>query len=135
VAAVRRAGFTRRQAEQLYFDHLSIPMDPWIRQGVVIQDGFWFQTATNAGGQEEAGWGGSFEQVGPDRIVATDNVCTITYRFSLSGDVLSLEVLRETGPRSECGLDIVPQTAIYETAPFIATSSTDESATGVVDRV
>ena len=62
--------------------------------------------------------------VGPHRVVATDNVCTITYRFSLSGDVLELHVLRETGPPSECGLDVVPQTAIYETAPFIATSST-----------
>jgi hypothetical protein len=125
VAAVRRAGFTRRQAEQLYFDHLSIPIDPWIRQGLVIQGGFWFQTATNAGGQEEAGWGGSFAQVGADRIVATDNVCTITYRFSLAGDVLELEVLRETGPPSECGSDLVPQTAIYETAPFVAISPTN----------
>jgi hypothetical protein len=122
MATVRRAGFTRRQAEQLYFERLSIPMDPWIRQGLVIQDGFWFQTATNAGGQEEAGWGGSFEQVGPDRIVATDNVCTVTYRFSLSGDILWLQVLRETGPPSDCAMDIVPQTAIYETAPFMATS-------------
>ena len=42
VAAVRRAGFTRRQAGQLYFGPLSIPLDPWIRQGLVIQDGFWF---------------------------------------------------------------------------------------------
>ena len=124
VASVRRAGFTGRQAEQLYFDHLQIPLDPWIRQGLVIQDGFWFQTATNAGGQEEAGWGGSFEQVGPHRIVATDNVCTITYGFSLTGKVLSLEVLRETGPPSECSMDVVPQTAIYETAPFVAISPT-----------
>jgi len=124
VAAVRRAGFTRGQAEQFYFDHLSIPLDPWIRQGLVVQDGFWFQTATNAGGREEAGWGGSYEQVGLHRIVATDNVCTITYAFTLSGDVLELRVLRETGPPSECGMDFVPQTAIYETAPFVATSPT-----------
>jgi|KBSSwiStaDraftv2_1062776.scaffolds.fasta_scaffold369273_2 hypothetical protein len=124
MASVLRAGFSRRQAEQLYFDHLSIPLDPWIRQGLVIEDGFWFQTATSAGGQEEAGWGGSFEQAGSHRVVATDNVCTITYRFSISGEILSLELLHETGPPSECALDVVPQTAIYETAPFVATSPT-----------
>ena len=88
----------------------------------MIQDGFWFQTARNAGGEEEAGWGGKFVVLGPHRVQATDNVCVITYGYVLSGSSLAISVIRETGPPSECEMDVVPQTAIYESAPFAMTS-------------
>ena len=68
----------------------------------MIQDGFWFQTARNSAGQEEAGWGGEFHVVDPHRVQATDNVCTITYGFSVSGDTVSLRVIHEVGPPADC---------------------------------
>jgi len=123
-ATLRREGFTRRQAKELYFDPLTIPFDKWIQQGLVIQDGFWFQTARNSAGQEEAGWGGEFHVVDPHRVQATDNVCTITYGFSVSGDTVSLRVIHEVGPPADCKMDVIPQTAIYESASFIAASAT-----------
>jgi hypothetical protein len=122
LSTIRAAGFTRRQAQKLYFDSLTIPFGRWIQQGLVIQDEFWFQTARNADGQEEAGWGGKFVVLGPHRVRATDNVCTITYGYELSGNSLSIRVIREAGPPSECTMDVVPQTAIYESAPFVMAS-------------
>lgn len=119
LSTIRAAGFTPRQARKLYFDPLTIPFGEWIQQGLVIQDGFWFQTARNSDRQEEAGWGGKFVVLGPHRVQATDNVCTITYGYVLSGDSLTIGVIRETGPPSECKMDVVPQTAIYESAPFV----------------
>lgn len=114
------AGFTRREATKHYFDALTIPFDRSIRQGLVIQDGFWFQTARNAAGEEEAGWGGNFVVMGPRTVQASDNVCMITYRFTLSGDVLRLRVLHDVGSRAECHTsDLIAQTAIYNAAPFI----------------
>lgn len=119
LASITDAGYSRREAKKYYFDALTIPFDRWIRQGLVIKGGFWFQTARNAAGNEEAGWGGNFAVIGPQKVRATDNVCTITYWFSLSGDSLELRVLRETGPRGACGRDLIPQIAIYDSAPFI----------------
>jgi hypothetical protein len=122
VSTIRAAGFTRRQAQKLYFEALTIPFGRWIQQGLVIQDGFWFQTARNSDGQEEAGWGGKFVVLGPHRVQATDNTCTITYGYDLSGDSLAISLIRETGPPSECEKDVIPQTAIYESAPFVMAS-------------
>lgn len=122
LSTIQEAGFTRPQARKLYLDALTIPFGRWIQQGLVIQDGFWFQTARNSDGQEEAGWGGRFVVLGPHRIQATDNVCTITYGYMVSGNSLVISVIRETGPPSECKMDMVPQTAIYESAPFVRAS-------------
>jgi hypothetical protein len=114
------AGFSHREAKKYYFNALTIPFDRWIRQGLVIQDGFWFQTARNASGADEAGWGGDFVVTGPRTLRASDNVCAITYRFTVSGGVLRLRVIRDVGPRTECGTaDLVAQTAIYDAAPFL----------------
>jgi hypothetical protein len=129
LAAMTGAGFSPREAKRYYFQALTIPVDPWIRQGLVIQDGFWFQTARNASGGEEAGWGGRFAVIGPHTVQASDNVCTITYRFELSGKTLALHVLRDVGD-PECDLDLIPQTAIYNPAPFVFGSASPSQPTG-----
>ncbi len=119
LASIKAAGFSRRAAERYYFRALTIPFAGRIQQGLVIQDGFWFQTARNAFGDEEAGWGGNYIVTGPHTVQASNNVCMITYRFSVSGDKLTLRVLHETGPRSMCGDgDAIAQTAIFDSGPF-----------------
>jgi hypothetical protein len=128
LASMIGAGFTRREAKRYYFDALSIPIDPWIRQGLVIQDGFWFQTARDASGHQEAGWGGNFRVIGPNIVQAAATDCTITYRFTLSGSSLTLHVLRDVGQSDVCrSEDRVAQTAIYDPAPFVLEPSLSPS--------
>jgi hypothetical protein len=117
------AGFTHPEAKRNYFDHLSISFDQWIRMGLVIQEGFWFQTARADTGEQEAGWSGSFQVTGPHTVQASGYGCTITYRFSYSDGVLTLHVVRETGDSPECAPgDLVPQAAIFNSAPFVRES-------------
>ena len=131
IAAMTAAGFSRSDAKKYYFEALSIPFDGSIRQGLVIQDGFWFQTARNTAGEEEAGWGGSFVVTGPHTVQASDNVCTITYRYSISGDSLTLHVLRDVGEDAECRTaDLAAQTAIFDPAPFVRGSSLPSPTAG-----
>jgi hypothetical protein len=133
LSAVRAGGFTRRQAQQLYFGHLTFIFGRWIEQGLVIRDGFWFQLARSSNGQEETGWGGKFVVLGPHRVRTTsssyssfmfsDNICTATLRYELSKSSLSFSVIRVTGPPSSgCKPTVVDATAIYESAPFVMVS-------------
>jgi hypothetical protein len=115
------AGFSRGEARRYYFRR-ALPFTRWIEQGLVVQDGFWFQTARSDSGEREAGWSGSFRVVARGRIEARGYGCTISYAFSLAGRTLSLDVLDETGTGPECGPgDLVAQTAIFESAPFVRT--------------
>jgi hypothetical protein len=124
LASITDAGFSRREAKRYYFDALTIPVNPWIQQGLVIQEGFWFQTARNASGQQEAGWGGNFRVTGLHTAQASASDCTITYRFSLSDGTLTLRVMRDVGESAQCAhVDKVAQTAIYDPVPFVLESS------------
>jgi len=126
--AVIAAGHSRHDAEEFYFSR-ALPFDHSIRQGLVLQDGFWFQTAKADTGQQEAGWSGSFETTGQHRIEAAGYGCTITYRYRLNGETLSLHVLKEVGTAPDCGPgDIVAQSAIFDPAPFVRESN--ESSPG-----
>jgi hypothetical protein len=114
-----RAGFTRAEAVEFFFSR-ALAFGPTLAEGLIVQDGFWVQTAKNASGRQEAGWSGSFEVVNDHRIRATGYGCAITYRYGLQGDTLTLNVLRETGSSPECGHgDLVAQTAIFDVAPFV----------------
>jgi hypothetical protein len=116
---VARAGVGRHDAREFFFSK-ALPFDPVIREGLIIQDRFWVQTAENGAGEQETGWTGTFEVLNGHRIAATGYGCTITYQYELVGDTLSLQVLNETGPSRECGRgDIVAQTAIFNPAPFV----------------
>ncbi len=119
-STLREAGFSRRQAARYYFGP-GLRFDRWIRQGLVVQDGFWFQTAESDTGKREAGWSGSFTVTGPHTVQAKGYGCTITYSFSVSGRTLYLHVIGETGSSAECGPgDLVAQTAIFDPAPFVS---------------
>jgi hypothetical protein len=121
---VVRAGFSRRQAVEFFFSR-ALPFDPAIREGLIIQDGFWVQTARNRAGDQEAGWSGNFEVLNTHRIAVTGYGCTITYRYRLRGNTLSLHVLNETGYAPDCaGGDVVAQTAIFNAAPFVRKEAT-----------
>jgi hypothetical protein len=112
-------GYSRAEARRYYFDMIPIFTDE-IRMGLVVQDGFWIQAARANGGEQEAGWSGTFQIVGSDRVVAEGYGCTITYRFDVADGTLMLDVLEETGEAPECGQgDLVAQTAIFESAPFV----------------
>jgi len=120
VATMTKAGFSRREAQRFYFDHLTVSFQRWIRMGLVIQDGFWIQTARADTGEQEAGWSGSYRVIGPHIVQASDSGCTISYRFSLSDRTLRLHLLRESGDSPDCGHgDLIPQTAIFDSAPFV----------------
>ena len=113
------AGYSRKLAREYYFDHIPI-FTTEVRQGLLLQDGFWIQTARVGSGEQEAGWSGTYEVTRSDRVIATGYGCTITYRYDVSGETLTLEVLSETGDSPECGAgDLVAQTAIFESAPFV----------------
>jgi hypothetical protein len=113
------AGFSVHEAKEFFF-RPGLPFRETIRFGLVIQDGFWFQTARADSGRKEAGWSGSYRITAPDTVVARGYGCTITYRFALSGSSLTLDVVSETGTSPECGQgDRVAQTAIFDTAPFV----------------
>lgn len=124
LSAMTDAGFSRRAAQQYYYRAVSTPMFGVIQQGLVIQDGFWLERTRNefgflgprnAFGDKKAGLPRSYIVTGPDTVQVSDNVCTITYRFSVSGDTLTLHVLRETGPAPGCG---AAQTAIFSSWSF-----------------
>jgi len=71
-------------------------------------------------GRKEACWRGTFRVTGPDTLQAYGYGCTITYRSSIPGRTLILDVIGETGEAAECGPgDLVAQTAIFDSAPFI----------------
>jgi hypothetical protein len=121
LSTLQDEGYTRKQAERWYFSN-TLSFDHWIRQGLVIQDGFWIQTAQVDTGQQEVGWSGTYRISGPGEIEAGDTDCTNTYRFTLSEDTLALRILSDEGPPPMCGpRDMIAQTAIFDVAPFIRT--------------
>jgi len=119
LATMTAAGFSKRDASTYYFDP-TLAFRRTIRVGLVVQDGFWFQTARSDSGAQEAGWSGTFRVVGSGRVQARGYGCTITYRFSISRRSLTLHLLRESGTNKECGRgDTIAQTAIFDSAPFV----------------
>jgi hypothetical protein len=79
-----------------------------------LQDGRWTQYESIDGGPDEVGWEGTYEVVDEHTVVATDPCGPITYRFTLHGTDLTLDVVDDA-----CGgEDLLFQTAIFETAPF-----------------
>ena len=122
VATLVRAGFSRSQAQRWFFSQ-TLAFNHWIREGLVVQDGFWFQTAKVDSGKQEAGWSGNYTVLGDERIRATGYGCTITYSYTFDGSALTLDVLREQGTAPDCGPgDLVAQTAIFDSAPFVLVS-------------
>jgi hypothetical protein len=116
-------GFNRNEADKFYFSR-ALPFDQTIRQGLVIEGGFWVQMAKNDSGQQEAGWSGNFEVLSGHRVAARGYGCTITYRYRLDGETLSLHVLKESGNAAECGRgDLLAQIAIFNPAPFVREAS------------
>jgi TRAP-type C4-dicarboxylate transport system substrate-binding protein len=80
----------------------------------------WREFEVSDGGSPATGWYGSYSVDGTTVRVFGSGGCRIDYRASLTGDRLALTVLSDTGASPVCGpADLVPQRAIYETAPFI----------------
>jgi hypothetical protein len=118
VETLMNAGFSRSQAQRWFFSK-TLAFHHWIREGLVVQDGFWFQTAKADTGKQEAGWSGNYRALGGERIRATAYGCTITYGYTFEGRELTLHVLSERGSAPDCGHgDTVAQTAIFDPAPF-----------------
>lgn len=119
LATLQEAGFGRTEARRWFFTR-TLAFDRWIREGLVVQDGFWFQTAKVDTGKQEAGWSGNYRVLDGNRIRATAYGCTLTYRYVFDGRQLSLSVIGERGTSPDCGHgDTVAQTAIFNSAPFV----------------
>lgn len=91
---------------------------------VEIDDGRWFQTQIGGDGVPEFGWDGTYEIVDETTVVATDPCGSITYRYSLDGDTLTVDMLEG---KNECAAslggdsgtgELLAQTLIYESTPF-----------------
>lgn len=121
VATLHDAGFSRTEGRRWFFSR-ALTFDRWIREGLVVQNGSWFQTAKADTGEEEAGWSGNYEVLDSQRIRATGYGCTLTYRYAFDGAELTLHLLSERGAAAECGTgDRIAQTAIFDPAPFVLT--------------
>lgn len=118
-AAGRSLGLSRSETRAEFWGPLSeLPLT----FQVAIQDGRWFQTQVNEGGVEEFGWDGTYEVVDETTVVATDPCGSITYRYELEGDILTVDMLEG---KNECagaggqGVgELLAQTLIYESTPF-----------------
>jgi hypothetical protein len=70
------------------------------------------------GGPDHEGWAGTYTVRDDHTIVAVETDAapfpTIVYKFTLVGPVLTMRLVSDTDP-----LDVVPQTAIYDTLPFM----------------
>lgn len=67
------------------------------------------------GGPVQVGWNGTYEVVDQHTLVARDDISTITYDYSLVGDVLTLRMVSDT--LQDPG-ELAAQSGIYDTAPF-----------------
>ena len=72
----------------------------------------------------EVGWDGTFQVVDSDRFEAGDGDAGfyIEYAYQLDGDELTIDMVRNDFPTSsedELTGELVAQTVIYETAPFV----------------
>ena len=69
------------------------------------------------------GWSGAYRATAASEITALGYGCTIMYGIDRSGGRVRMTVLGEQGPPTDEGIcgqrDLIAQTAIYESAPFI----------------
>lgn len=86
-----------------------------------IRDGRWLETETYPGGVPVFGWEGTYEIVDDRTVVATDPCGPITYRYEISGDILTIDMV-EDGCKGEGGDsavgELLAQTLIYESSGF-----------------
>jgi TRAP-type C4-dicarboxylate transport system substrate-binding protein len=83
---------------------------------VEIRNGRWtifgFPDGTPAG----VGWAGTYKIVDSETVTATEGPCTIRYRYEVSDDELTLEILGDSCDPT--GRNNFFQTVIFESAPF-----------------
>ena len=119
-AAGRSLGLSRSETRAEFWGPLSeLPLT----FQVAIQDGRWFQTQMDEGGVEEFGWDGTYKIVDEKTVVATDPCGSITYRYAVEGDTLTVDMLEGKNECAGAGGDtrvgeLLAQTLIYESTPF-----------------
>jgi hypothetical protein len=122
VATMRANGFGKGDVHR-FFKDLG-PFSSTVRFGIrAMSDGLWTQFQKRDQGPKEVGWSGAYHATGPGEIAALGYGCTITYRVHRSDGQVDVTVLDDQGPASPPGIcghrDLVAQTAIYESAPFV----------------
>jgi hypothetical protein len=85
------------------------------RHALKLEDGTLTLYTASDGGPLEVGWLGRFRLTDDHTIEAVESgtFTEIVYEFTLEDGVLALDVISDSDP-----VDIIPQTAIYETLPF-----------------
>jgi hypothetical protein len=114
VAAIEAAGLDPADAADAWwtsdgFGHTS-------RYGVKFDNGDFTLYVAGDGGPLEVGWFGTYEVTGANSFEATETgfFRQNLYEFVLRDDILTIDVISSPGGV----VDMVPQTAIYETLPF-----------------
>jgi hypothetical protein len=98
---------------------------------VRLAGGGWSLLQSIDGKPATVGWRGSYKVIDDHTVTATSDCGTMTYRYALVGDQLSLKVVDVGCPGVG---DLVAQTIVYQSAPFTkvgnATNDTAAPATG-----
>jgi len=82
-----------------------------------LEAGRWTLFESVDGGPADVGWAGAFEVIDDDTVVATDTCGAITYRYSMQGNELILDMIEDECQAGDLG-ELIAQTTIFETAPF-----------------
>jgi hypothetical protein len=114
LATVEAAGLDRQDSPDWWDAVEAVAATP-ARSAVKFQDGDIIQYGAIDGGPLEVGWVGRYRLLDDRTIEAieTGTFNRIVYEFTLSDDILTMDVVSNDEP-----VDMVPQTAIYETLPF-----------------
>jgi hypothetical protein len=120
-AAGVAAGFKHSEVEAYYeVDEGQSTSGTWIYT-IKLSAGRWTEFAVFNNGPNEIGWAGRYQVVDDRTIVATDGCWTITYRFKLDGDKLTLDMVDDKCQGQDGAVEqgeLIAQTTIYESAPF-----------------
>ena len=119
-AAYQRAGGSPAEAEEFVAQLGGGAVRRTVAFEFRVDEQSWDQYEYDDGGAAVLGWSGTYTVDGA--VVHAHEVdygCAIDYAPTLSGDQLTLQVLRDEGDEPMCGReDLLAQRTIYETAPF-----------------
>ena len=101
---------------------------PWATASIelLLADGGWTQYVSVDDGPYDVGWRGTYRIVDEDTVVATDPCGDITYQYVVDGDVLTLDMVDD---QCDGGIEeLIAQSTIYETAPFMLVAPHSDSS-------
>jgi hypothetical protein len=87
-----------------------------------LADGVWTQLESDDGGPDVIGWRATYEVIDDETVIATGSgfSCeTITYTYAIDGEQLTLDVVEVDGGDPECEWNLMFETFIHETAPYV----------------